>query len=199
MQIQANNQSFNGSYRMYFYTNDGKRIVSDENMKKCLHYVEAHLNGSKRVKQYNKDLIDTFSYGQKDKAGNRVGGDVDYVLNPKIRAVYKRLKDRTDGFIRIVTGHDADKISNQYGKPIGKAKRMSRERTGSMDTFETKDALDRYFDRAVQYSDNRNKNEKAFGVAFTPVYKKNGDLKGFEYHHSGYFDESKINKNAETL
>ena len=78
MRISGDNQSFNSSYKMYFYTNDGRRIVSDENMKKCLHYVEAHLNNSKRVKKRNMDLVDTFKYGQIDATGKRVGGDVDY-------------------------------------------------------------------------------------------------------------------------
>ena len=81
MQIQGNQQNFNGSYRMYFYTPDGKRIVSDENMKKCLHYVEAHLNNSKRVKERNMDLVDTFQFGQRSQDGRRIGGDKDYYYN----------------------------------------------------------------------------------------------------------------------
>jgi len=192
MQIQSNPQNFNGSYRMYFYTTDGKRIVSDENMKKCLHYVEAHLNGSKRVKNRNMDLVDTFKYGQKDKFGKRIGGDVDYACNSKIRAVFKRLKDRKDGFIRIVTGKDAAFVDDNFGKDIGKAKRMSLERTGGVGSFETSYAVGKYFDKAVNYADRQNKNTKAFGVAFTPVYKKNGDLKSFEYHHCGYFNEKSV-------
>lgn len=199
MQIQSNQQNFNGSYRMYFYTPDGKRIVSDENMKKCLHYVEAHLNNSKRVTNRNMDLVDTFKFGQTTQNGKRVGGDRDYYYNPKIRAVFKRLKERTDGFIRIVTGKDVDVVNEKYGKAIGRAKREGLERAGSTKTFETSYATDKYFDNATNYADKINTGDRAFGVAFTPIYKKNGDLKGFEYHHSGYFNESNINPNCEKI
>lgn len=199
MQIQGNQQNFNGSYRMYFYTPDGKRIVSDENMKKCLHYVEAHLNNSKRVKQRNMDLVDTFRLGQKNVTGQRIGGDRDYCYNPRIRAVFKRIKERTEGFIRIVTGKDADFVDENFGKAIGKAKRQGLERTGSTKTFETSYATNRYYDNAVDFAERRNSGEKAFGVAFTPIYKKNGDLKGFEYHHAGYFNEAKVSPDSPTL
>lgn len=199
MQIQSNQQSFNGSYRMYFYTPDGKRIVSDKNMKKCLHYVEAHLNNSKRVKERNMDLVDTFKFGQSTKDGGRIGGDTDYCYHPKIRAVFKRIKERKDGFVRIVTGKDVEVVNDNYGKAIGIAKREGIERTGSTKTFETSHAVGRYYDNAVNYADNKNTSGRAFGVAFTPLYKKNGEIKGFEYHHAGYFNESKIDKNSQTL
>lgn len=199
MQIQGNQQNFNGSYRLYFYTPDGKRIVSDENMKKCLHYVEAHLNNSKRVKQRNMDLVDTFRFGQTLQDGRRIGGDKDYYYNPRIRAVFKRIKERTDGFVRIVTGKDAEFVDEHYGKAIGRAKREGLERAGSTRTFETSYATNRYYDNAVNYADRKNSGERAFGVAFTPLYKKNGEIKGFEYHHAGYFNESKIDPNSSTL
>lgn len=199
MQIQGNQQNFNGSYRMYFYTPDGKRIVSDENMKKCLHYVQAHLNNSKRVKQRNMDLVDTFRAGQRDVTGRRIGGDVDYAYNPRIRAVFKRIKERTEGFVRIVTGKDADYVDENFGKAIGIAKREGLDRIGSTRTFESSYAANRYFDGAVGFAERRNTGEKAFGVAFTPIYKKNGELKGFEYHHAGYFNEAKVRPDSSTL
>lgn len=199
MQIQGNQQTFNGSYRLYFYTHDGKRIVSDENMKKCLHYVEAHLNNSKRVKERNMDLVDTFQFGQRSQDGRRIGGDKDYFYNPRIRAVFKRIKERTDGFVRIVTGKDADFVDENFGKAIGIAKREGLERAGSTRTFETSYATDRYFRNSVEFADRKNSGERAFGVAFTPIYKKNGDIKGFEYHHAGYFNESAVNPSSPTL
>ncbi|MBR3889039.1 hypothetical protein IKJ53_00850 [bacterium] len=193
MQIQNNRQSFNGSYRMYFYTHDGKRIVSDENMKKCLHYVEAHLNNSKRLKQRNVELVDNFKFGQIDKqTGKRVGGDKDFLNFEKMRAVFRRIKDRKDGFINIVTGKDAEYIDKKFGKEIGKAKHMGLERTGTTKTFESSYAVNQYYNNAVDYAEHLREGDKAFGVAFTPIYKKNGEIKGFEYHHSGYFNESKI-------
>jgi len=188
MRISSDNQSFNGSYKMYFYTNDGKRIVSDENMKKCLHYVEAHLNDSKRVKKRNMDLVDTFRYGQVDKTGKRVGGDVDYFNMPKIRAVFKKAKNNCEGFIRVVTGKDAKYIDDNYGKAIGKAKRESRERIGYPYSYETSRVLDNYYQKSIELADKKC-SDRVFGVAFTPKYKKNGEIKGFEYFKSGFFKE----------
>lgn len=203
MQISSNQQNFCGAHRIYFYTNDGKRIVSDENMKKCLHYVEAHLNGSKRVKTLNRDLIDNFRFGQKDAQGARTGGDKDYFYYSKIRAVFKKMKDRKDGFVRILTGQDVDVVNQAYGMPIGVAKRMGIERAGSAKTFESSYAVDRYYDQSVRYADKRieqnPQNKKAFGVAFTPIYKKNGEIKGFEYHHSAYFDENLVNPSSKQI
>lgn len=195
--INTSNPNFGASYHTYFYTTDGKRILSEPNMKKCLHYMEAHLNGSKRLKTRNQDLVDTMKFGQMSKAGNRIGGDSDYLYNNKIRAVFDKAKQKFQGFVTIVTGHDVDVVNKNYGKPIGVAKRMSKEKTGSTRSFETSDAVLRYSKKATEYAENKavykNGDRVAFGVCFTPVYnKKTGALKGFEYHHSGFFNENKV-------
>lgn len=194
-----NNQNFGASYHTYFYTTDGKRIVSEENMKKCLHYMEAHLNGSKRVKTLNQDLITTMKHGQKINGGTRAGGDKDYFYEPKIRAVFDKTKQKFQGFVNIVTGHDVDAVNNRYGKPIGRAKKMSREKTGTTRSFETYDAIRNYAENAPEYAETkavyRDGRRLAFGVCFKPVYgKRSGKLTGFEYHHSGFFYEDAVNK-----
>lgn len=192
--VSSNNTSFKGAYHTYFFTTDGRRIVSDENMKKCLHYVEAHLNNSKRVKEHNKELIETMKFGNKLPDGSYSGGDYDYYNIPKIRAVFDSSKKRYQGFVSIITGHDVDIFNNKFGKPIGKAKRVSRERTGSMySSFETCEALKQYNRMSTDYVDShavyKDGKRQAFGVYFTPVYNKKGNLKGFEYNRSGFFDE----------
>ena len=192
-----NSTNFKASYHTYFYTNDGKRIVSDKNMKKCLHYVEAHLNNSKRVKVHNQDLIDTMKFGQKMPDGTRRGGDRDYYYNPKIRAVFDKTKKKFQGFVNIVTGKDVERVNTDYGKPIGVAKRISRERTGSVRSFETSDAIRRYTQNAPSFAESKavykDGKRQAFGVCFTPVYnKKTGEVKDFKYHHSGFFDEDSV-------
>lgn len=192
----VNSPTFKAGYHVYFYTTDGKRIVSDENMKKCLHYMEAHLNGSKRVKVRNQDLVDTFKFGQKDANGKYTGGDRDYYNIPKIRAVIDNTKDKIQGFINIVSGEHVNIVNKKYGKPIGKAKHVSLKRAGTTQTFETKDAVSRYVDNAPAYAESKavykNGERQAFGIAFTPIYNKKGNLKGFEYHHSGFFNESAV-------
>ena len=188
--------SFGAGYHMYFYSTDGKRIVSEQNMKKCLHYVEAHLNGSKRVKEPNMDLINNMKFGQIVPPGKRFGGDKDYFNIPKIRAVFDKAKTKYEGFINVVTGKDVEVVNNTYGKPIGKAKSMSKLKTGSTSSFETQDAIMRYAKNAPEYAEKqavyRDGKRMAFGVCFEPQYKKNGELKGFTYHHSGFFPEDKV-------
>lgn len=160
--------------------------------------MEAHLNNSKRLKEHNQDLINTMKFGKKRPDGSYTGGDSDYYNIPKIRAVFDKTKKRFQGFVSIVTGKDADIFNNNFGKPIGRAKRISRERTGSMySSFETNDALRQYNRMATEYVEShavyKNGSRQAFGVCFTPVYdKKTGKVKNFKYHHSGFFDENMI-------
>ena len=199
--INSNQPHFGAGYHVYFFTNDGKRIVSDENMKKCLHYMESHLNNSKRVKVRNTELVDTFKFGKKVN-GEYTGGDKDYYNISKIRSVIDNTKDKIQGFINIVTGSDVKVVDEKFGKDIGKAKHISIKRAGTTNTFETKTAINKYVDNAPDYAESRavykDGERQAFGIAFTPVYytkgKHQGEVKGFEYHSSGFFNESKISK-----
>ena len=77
-----NNDSFNGinfksASHVYFYTPDGKRIISDKNVKKCERYLVRHLNGAKNIKDRNQNLCDTFKKG-----------DIDYKNKSIVRSVY---------------------------------------------------------------------------------------------------------------
>lgn len=192
-----NNTNFGSGYHLYFYTSEGKRIVSDENMKKCLHYVEAHLNNSKRVQgKRNMDLVDTVKFGQFDKNGKRVGGDRDYYFNNKIRAVIDKTKGKVQGFINVVLGDDVNVVNKKFGAPIGQAKHISLARTGGTKSFETSDAVGRYIESAPDYAESRavyrGGKRVALGVVFDPVYNKKGNLKGFEYKRAGFFNEENV-------
>lgn len=197
--INSSSTNFGAGYHVYFYTDKGERIISDANMKKCLHYMEAHLNGSKRVKSRNQDLVDTFRFGKK-VSGEYTGGDKDYYNISRIRSVIDKTKDKVQGFINIVTGSDVKIVEEKYGKDIGKAKSVSLKRAGTTNTFETKTAVNKYIDNAPDYAETKavykNGERQAFGIAFTPVYYSKGAHKGevkeFVYHHSGFFDESKV-------
>ena len=195
--VNNNSTNFGAGYHMYFFTPDGKRIVSDENMKKCLHYVEAHLNSAKRVQgKRNMDLVDTVRFGQVGKDGQRIGGDRDYYDNNKIRAVIDKTKDKVQGFINVVTGNDVNVVNQRYGKPIGRAKHVSIKRTGTTKSFETSHAVNRYIDNAPDYAESRavfrDGKRVAFGVIFEPVLNKKGEVKRFEYKRAGFFDEAKV-------
>lgn len=158
--------------------------------------MEAHLNGSKRVKTHNQDLINTMKFGKKLPDGTYSGGDRDYYNIPKIRSITDIAKRNVQGFVNILTGKDAEVVSNTYGKPIGKAKNISIQRANSTNSFETHHAVKQYYSNAPKYLDSKavykNGNRQAFGVCFTPVYNKKGEVKEFQYHHSGFFDENKV-------
>lgn len=196
--INANNNStnFKAGYHMYFYTDKGERIITDKNMKKCLHYVEAHLNGSKRVKVRNQELIDTMKFGQRGKDGERIGGDADYRACPIIRSVIDKTAGKVQGFINVVTGRDVDVIAKRYGEDMGRNKHISLVRTGSTKSFETSHSVNRYIEKAPDYAESRgvykNGERQAFGVMFKPILNKKGEVKSFEYVRAGFFDESKI-------
>ncbi|MCR5266617.1 MAG: hypothetical protein K6E29_08525 [Cyanobacteria bacterium RUI128] len=198
MDLTINNSTnFKANYHMYFFTPEGKRIVSDENMKKCLHYVEAHLNNAKRVQgKRNMDLVDTFRFGQLGKDGQRIGGDTDYYYNNKIRTVIDNTVGKIQGFMNIVSGGDVDVIAKKFGERIGTAKSESLRRTGSTKSFEASHAVSRYVDSAPAYAESRavfrNGKRVAFGVIFEPVYNKKGEVKKFEYKRAGFFDEAKV-------
>jgi len=200
MQINGNyNSSFGSGVHVYFYTSDGKRIVSDANMKKCIHYMEAHLNNSKRVKVKNQDLIDTYKFGQVDKAtGERIGGDKDYYNISHIRTVLDNTKDKVEGFIKIVSGKDSVLVSEEYGKGIGRAKGLSKKRIGRTDSFETSHAVKQYISKAPEHAEKnpvmRDGERQAFGIIINPTKVDNdGIIQKFDYVRSGYFPESRVN------
>ena len=184
-----NNNSYNGinfksASHVYFYTPDGKRIISDKNVKKCERYLVRHLNGAKNIKDRNQNLCDTFKKG-----------DIDYKNKSIVRSVYEYAKDKTHAFVNIVTGRHVEPL-NRLGQQIGEIKRLSQNRVGSNYSFESLDAIGRYYKKASQiikengiYKDGK---RQAFGVIFEPQYKKNGELKDFKYVRSAWFDENKV-------
>ena len=194
--IMDKNISFGSATRMYFFSSDGKRIVTDENLRKCQRYVVRHLNNDSRLKERNMDLVRNFTYDKRQGVG-----DSDFYNIPKVRSVYEYAKERAKAFVNIITGKDVKEVDSM-AKPIGKAKHTSLERIGETRSFETGYAVDRYNAKATKFADEhgiyKDGKRQAFGVIFNPVYKKNGDLKGFEYNRSGYFDESFITESKKT-
>lgn len=182
----SNNIHFGAATHVYFFTPDGKRIISDKNMRTCERYLVRQLNGAKNLKSKNQELVDTFKYDKRQYVGDR-----DYSFIPKVRSVYNKVK----GYVNIITGKDV-KVVDEWGKRIGQAKALSRERTGSTKSFETADAIQRYNRNAIKFANEhgiyKDGKRQAFGVIFEPKYNQKGELKGFEYNRSGYFDEGFI-------
>ena len=155
-------------------------------MRKCERYLVRHLNGAKNLKNRNQELVETFKYDKKHFVG-----DKDYSFISKVRSVY----DKAKGYVNIITGKDVKKV-NEWGKRIGEAKALSKERTGTTKSFETYEAVKQYNKKAIKYSEEhgiyKDGKRQAFGVVFKPEYNRNGNLTGFEYQRSGYFDENII-------
>ncbi|MGN1153159.1 MAG: hypothetical protein ACI4S3_03950 [Candidatus Gastranaerophilaceae bacterium] len=191
MDRQINNTTnFGSATHVYFFTKEGRRIVSDKNVRTCTRYLVRQLNGAKNLKSRNTNLVDTFTYDAKQQVG-----DTDYRNLPKVRSVYEYINNKFTGYINIITGKDV-KTVDKFGSEIGKAKHIAKERTGSTKSFETTYSIDKYNRNSTKlaqetgiYKDGK---RQAFAVVFDPTFKKNGDHKGFEYVRSFYFDESKL-------
>lgn len=185
-----NNINFGSATHVYFFTSDGKRIISDKNMKKCERYLVRQLNNAKNLKSKNQELADTFKFDKRQNVG-----DKDYYNKPIVRSVYEYAKERAKGFVNIITGKDVKPVDD-IGKEIGKSKRLAKERTGSTDSFETSYSIKQYNTKAPKYADSKgiykDGKRQAFGVIFDPLYNKKGELKNFKYNRSGYFDEDFI-------
>lgn len=181
-----NSVNFRSATHVYFFTSDGKRIISDKNMRTCERYLVRQLNGAKNLKLKNHELVDTFKYDKRQFVGDR-----DYSFIPKVRSVYNKAK----GYVNIITGKDV-RVIDEWGKRIGQAKALSKERTGTTKSFETSDAVKRYNRNAIKFANEhgiyKDGKRQAFGVIFDPKYNRKGELKGFEYNRSGYFDEEFI-------
>ena len=187
-----NNVHFGSATHVYFFTSEGQRILSDKNMRTCERYLVRQLNGAKNLKSRNQELVDTFKYDKK-----REIGDYDYYCYPKVRSVYEVAKERAKGYVNIITGKHTQDV-DKWGKEIGKAKKISIERSGSKKSFETSEAVRVYNQKAPQFADDhgiyKDGKRQAFGVIFDTKYNKKGELKGFEYNRSGYFDEDFLKK-----
>ena len=158
-------------YAVDMATKKCSRIVKPENIKKCQSFVVRNLNGTAKNNK-NDSFVSYYS-----------SFDRDYKTIPKVRTVY----DYDSAKAYIVTGKDVE-VVDKLAKPIGIAKSESVERTGESKSFETKTAAKNYFRQIKNYIKNscrRLKTETGTGlelrVFYQPKFKKNGELKSFEY------------------
>jgi len=184
------NKTFGSATNVYFYTTDGKRILSDENIRKCERYLIKHVNYANNTPKRNIDLVHTL---ERDNKANV--SDIDYSIMHVARSFYKFVKSQSAGFVTLITGNDVD-VVNQEAKKIGKAKHLAKNLTGGTQSFETSYSANLYNLAAEKVAEKRgiyrSGGRQAFGILFNPILNKNGQLKKFEYVRSGYFDESKV-------
>ena len=172
----VHNLSFKAYVPVVFYAKNpenGKysRVMKPENVKKCQSFVVRNLNGTaKNIK--NDEFVTMYS-----------SFDKDYKSVREVRSVY----DYDNARVLMVTGRDVDAVT-QMAKPIGKAKSESIDRTGRSSSFETRLATNDYYRQIKSFlrkSCRAVKSESgsklALQVYFDPKYKKDGQLKAFDY------------------
>ena len=178
-----NSPNFGASYPVYFWATNGKRIISNEYMSKCLHILEKHLNPSKRAAKgkfvRNQEIIDIFTKN-----------DEDYKKNPIIRLVPNKT-GRQQGFLTIVTGDDVNKIGKEYGSKIGRNKKASIEELGHTGSFEVGQSVEKYKISSPEDAEKVARFDAAGNkiyvwAYFEPIYKKNGEVKKFEFSSVGF-------------
>src|SRR5574344_540449 len=100
------NKSFGSATNVYFYTTEGKRILNDDNIRKCERYVVRNLNCSNNIK-----------HGVQD---------VDYLFNHVARSFYSFAKNKSAGFVTLLSGKDARDVS-EVAKGIGISKSVAKD------------------------------------------------------------------------
>ncbi len=173
--------SFKGYVPVYYFARNPKNnkfvpVLKKENIKKCQRFVVSNLNST--AKKNNNEEFKAF-YKKHDP---------DYAKIPIVRSFYEQDKP----FVYLFTGSDVDEI-NLLGKKIGTAKSEAMAKTGKSKSFESVNAVSQYYRNTKDYilrsckrlksQDNEN---LSLNVYFEPKYKKNNDLKGFEYYKSEF-------------
>ena len=129
-------------------------------------------NLNKTLKHLNYKFIDYYaSY------------DKDYAKNPKVHAVY----DKDTPNIYMVSGDDSE-IIEEFGKPVGKAKRQSINYFKHADSYDSKIAARNYFYNVKKYLKSDCQKVKNFEgdpliltAYFDTKYDKQGIQKGYEF------------------
>ena len=176
MKISAsNNKAFGASIPIYYYAKgaNGKvsRVYKKENLKKCHSYIIRNLTGSK--KEIDTNLVNNFKrFDSAYKSSNRV------------RSLY----DDPNGVVYLVTGNKDCNQIKEWASTLGQTKQESLEIAKTTDTFEVKEAARAFFKKALEYVKNpmiRKKNQQGnlmfIKALFDAEYKKNGEIKGFNF------------------
>ena len=170
------NPSFGYATPVFYYAKDktGKvwRVIKPKNVKQCNSYVIRNLTGSKKDK--DERLISTFAFF-----------DAHYDDRKKFaRSVY----DYKNSMAYIVTGKRDCEMISSMAADIGILKSESLARIGKTNSFEVRDAVNRFFRRALDYvrrpevvNKDKNGDERVMQIIFDACYKKDGSLKGFSF------------------
>ena len=152
-------------------TGDYMPVIDNSNIRKCQSFVVRNLNGT--AKNMKNDNFVKF-YKAHDK---------DYARIPFVHSVY----DDKSPVVYMVTGSDTD-VVKQLAKPVGKAKGEAVGAIGRADSFESHLASRNYFKNVKTFLNRSCRRVKtpdgqplSLVVYFQPKYKKNNELKGFDF------------------
>jgi len=181
------NPQFKSAYPVYHWVEkaDKKYVVAVTKN-------EVEKMQSKLVRMLNKTLSrkDSTKAAAMDKVISVVNeADSDYSMKSEVRSFYNPKGGWKENFFEpityLITGRDTSKFDKVYGKPIGKAKAISKTPSGKYCSLELEDARDNYEKNGLKFVKQESKiftknNETPSGlhIIHTPVYYQKGAKKG---------------------
>lgn len=181
------NPQFKSAYPVYHWVEKADRkyvVVVTKN--------EIEKMQSKLIRMLNKTLSrkDSTKAAAMDKVINVVNeADSDYRIKSEVRSFYNPKGGWGKNFFApityLITGKDVTKFDETYGKPVGKAKAISKTPTGKYCSLELEEARDNYEKNGLtfvkQESEKFVKNDdtqSALHIVHAPVFYKKGPKKG---------------------
>lgn len=196
MQIQSINSysnnkyskpQFKSAYPVYHWIEkaEGKYVVAVTKN-------EVEKFQSKLIRMLNKTLSrkDAVKAAAMDKVISVVNeADDDYRMVSGVRSFYNQKGGWKENFFEpityLITGRDTAKFDKAYGKPIGKAKAISKTPTGKYCSLELEEARDNYEINGLEFVKRESKKfvkngntKSALHIIHTPVFYKKGPRKG---------------------
>ncbi|MBQ3641345.1 hypothetical protein II906_05415 [bacterium] len=184
--MNVSNCSFKSYIPVKYYAVNPKNgeyspVTKKSNLRKCHSFVIRNLTGSAKNNK-NAEFVDTFK-----------SMDREYRNNKAARSYY----DKNKALVHLLTGDDVSNV-DEFAKSLGIAKGDALDRAGTTHTFEVSMTSQNVYDKVMSYISHdarpirdENRTPLELRVFFNPKYKKNGDLKGFEYIESKFLPRSK--------
>ena len=157
-----------------------------------------------RTKEYIKkchgQLVRDLNHTSKtQKLGNfdeyYKSADPDYRRIPKVRSIY----DKEEPVVHLVTGKDID-IVDAMAKNVGIQKSKSIDAFGHSHSFEAAEAAKSFYNNTKYFLTkrcsrikSRNGENLTMRMYFLPQYKKNGEVKGFEFVKANFIKDKELN------
>lgn len=185
-QKKSQNPQFKSAYPVYHWVEkNGEKVVP------IVTKSEIEKVQSKIVRMLNKTLSrkNPIKARIMDRFAELVAeGDRDYSIKPEVRSFYNATggwKEKAfEAVTYLITGKDVAEFDNVYGKPLGKAKSISKTPTGKLCSLELEKARSNYEIKGLNFVKEQSelfvKDDKKTGlhIVYTPIYYQKGAKKG---------------------